>query len=212
VASGNLASELAPLAEKIDEHDAKTGYVDLLLNKSDSWHGYNALWRSGLKALEAGPGGTGEGKGRLERLNILILGTGGSASALTYAITQKKGLVSICAQNDKLAQRMANEFDCRFVPYQNMYSTLVDVVVLADPALRCGMHQGCINPSLFKAGLTVLDVTNPPQEHELATEAKARGCKVIDSRAIYLEIVRAQFKAIAGQELPPSAIEEGLAE
>lgn len=211
VASGQLASELAPLADKMEEHDAKTGYADLLLNKSDSWHGYNALWRSGLKALEAGLTAA-DGKGKLEKLNIMVVGTGGCASALTYAITQRKGLVSVCAQNDKAAQRMANDFGCRFVPYQNMYSTLVDVIVLADPNLRCGMHQGCINPSLFKSGLTVLDVTNPPIEHELAVEAKARGCKVIDSKAIYLEIVRTQFKAIAGQDLPAVAINEGLAE
>ncbi len=212
VASGDLASELAPLAQKIDEQDAKTGYVDLLLNKSDNWHGYNALWRSGLKALEAGLGSSAEGKGRFEKLSIMVVGTGGSASALTYAITQKKGVVSICAQNDQIAKRVAGEFGCRFVPYQNMYSTLVDVIVIADPNLRCGMLQGQINGSLFKSGMTILDVTNPPQEHELATEAKARGCRVIDPNSIFLEIVRAQFKAITGQELPAAAIEEGLAE
>jgi 3-dehydroquinate dehydratase/shikimate dehydrogenase len=212
VASGQLASELAPLADKIDEQDAKTGYVDLLLNKSDSWHGYNALWRSGVKALESALAASGDGKSKLEKLNVMVVGAGGCASALTYAIAQRKGLVSVCAQNDKQAQRMANDFGCRFVPYQNMYNTLVDVIVLADPNLRCGVHQGCINPSLFKAGVTVLDVTNPPLEHELAAEAKLRGGKVIDSKAIYLEVVRAQFKAIAGQDLPAGAIDEGLGE
>lgn len=212
VASGELASQLAPLAEKIDEHDAKTGYVDLLLNKSDTWHGYNAMWRSGLKALESALGTAADGKGKFEKLNIMIVGTGGAASALTYAITQKKGIVSICAQNDQIAKRIANEYGCRFVPYQNMYSTLFDVVVLADPNLRGGMHQGRINPSLFKSGMTVLDVTNPPQLHELATEAKARGCHVIDPQAILQEIVRTQFKAIVGKELPAGAMNEGLAE
>ena len=47
----------------------------------------------------------------------------------------------------------------RFVPYQNLYNTLSDVVVIADPDLRIGGKKEEFNPSYLRGNMMVLDVT-----------------------------------------------------
>ena len=210
IVGSGLGAKMLPLADEIDAVDRQTGYVDLLLRKSDDkWHGYNSLWRCGLKALEAQLAQPGS-EYPLERCNMLVLGTGGAAPALVYAGTHRKALVSICGPNDKEAQRLAASLNCRFIPFQNAYSTLADAVVIADSSLKSGVHQGCINPSLLKAGMTVLDVSDPPVEHPLFGEARERGCRLIDPAEVFAGQIAAQFKSITGKDLPSGAVSAAL--
>ena len=53
--------------------------------------------------------------------------------------------------------------------------------------------------------MTVLDVSDPPQPHELCEEARLRGCKCVSPRTVYLDRVSAQYRAITGKDLPEEA-------
>ena len=210
VSEGN-GQKLLPLAEHIDKHDAQSEYIDLLLRRDEGWHGYNTLWRSGLRALE-GSVSSGDGKHALERQNVLVLGNGGMAQSMVYGVTQRKGMVSICGPKDKESQKIATANGCRMVPFAQVYDTLADVIVIADRNLVSGQNQGNVNPSLFRANHAVLDVSDPPREHPLFVEARERGCRVIEPQAVYVDQIGAQFKAITGKDLPVEAFAKGLAE
>jgi len=205
VVGGGQGKALFPLAEHVDEHDAKSEYINLLLKRNDGWHGYNTLWRAGLKTLENHLGDGTPGSRPLEKYNVLIIGNGGIAQSMVYAVMQRKGLVSICGKGDKEAKRTAEANDCRFVPYQNLYETLADVIILADPTIEIGSNHGQLNPSLFKSTHTVLDVSDLPLESDLFKEARARGCDVISSDDIFQKQIASQFKSITGEKLPETA-------
>jgi 3-dehydroquinate dehydratase/shikimate dehydrogenase len=209
IVSGGLGKQLLPLAEHVDKHDFQSQYLNLLLKRDDGWHGYNTLWRSGLKGLEAALGGDGSKKS-LERQNVMILGNGGIAQSMVYAVTQRKGMVSICGPGDEEARQSANLNQCRFVPFQNLYETLVDAIIIADPTLQAGAKHGQINGSLFRSTMTVLDVGSLPQESSLVQEARDRGANVLDARQVYMQQINSQFKAITGKEIPPEAFAHGL--
>jgi 3-dehydroquinate dehydratase/shikimate dehydrogenase len=119
-------------------------------------------------------------------------------------------MVSVCGPDDKASQRLAAALSCRFVPFQNVYNTLADVVIIADAALQAGTLHGCLNPALLKPGMTVLDVSDPPVEHDLFAEARLRGCRLVEPAAVYATQIGAQFKAISGKELPGEAVETVL--
>jgi 3-dehydroquinate dehydratase/shikimate dehydrogenase len=146
----------------------------------------------------------------LSSQNVLIIGNGGIAQSMVHAVTQRKGLVSICGADDKEAQRTAKQNDCRFVPFQNLYETLTEIVIVADSQIEAGTRHGQINPALFRPNMTVLDVSSLPLETSLLREARDRGCKVLESSQIYKDQLIAQFKAITGQALPEQAIAAGL--
>ncbi len=200
---------LLKLADQVDKHDAESEYINLLLKRDSGWNGYNTLWRSGLKALESS---SGDGKRSLDKLNVLIVGNGGIANSMVYAVSQRKGMVSICGPDDKEAKRTAEQHGCRFVPYHNLYETLADVLIVADPNIEIGSKKGQINPSVIQPNMTVLDLSDLPLETQMMSEARARGAQTIHSAEIYTKQVSAQFKAITGKELPEMAFAKGLSE
>jgi 3-dehydroquinate dehydratase/shikimate dehydrogenase len=207
IVKGSHGRAMTELAEHIDKHDQQSQYINLLLKRDDGWHGYNTLWRSALRMLEQDLGS----KGRpLSSQNVLVIGNGGIAQSMVHAVRQRKGLVSICGPDDKESQRTAQQNDCRFVPFQNLYETLTEVIIVADSQIESGTRHGQINPALFRPGMTVLDVGNLPLETSLLKEARERGCKVLESEQIYKDQLTAQFKAITGQELPAQAMAAGL--
>jgi 3-dehydroquinate dehydratase / shikimate dehydrogenase len=208
LASGGYAKHLAALANHTDPEDKASTSVDLLLHKSDGWHGHNLLWRSGVTALEQALAGSGH---QLGQRSILVLGNGGTAVAMAYGLAQLKGPVSVCGPNDKEAQATATKLGCRYIPFQNLYDTLFDVVVIADPALKLGATHGCINVSVLREHMTVLDVSDPPRVHELAEEARLRGCHVIDSPGLFRDQLAAQYRAIVGKDLPEEALANAMA-
>ncbi len=206
LANGEFGGKLLDITEEIDKHDRVSGMVDLLLKKSDSWHGYNSTWRVALQVLEDRLSEKGGDASRpLSRCNVLVLGSSPMARAIAFAAGKRQGLVSICGPDDKHSRMVAEELDCRMVPFQNLYDTLSDVVIVADPALKCGQHQGCINPSVFKPHQVVVDVSSPPVEHLLAVEARERGCSIIDAKELFHRRIGIQFKTLTGKELPDSS-------
>ena len=211
--AGPLGRQLLPLAEHIDPQDANSHAIDLLLKRDDGWHGYNTLWRSGLKLLEQVLTKTSSSttKKPLESRNVIVLGNGGIAQTMVYAVTQRKGLVSICGPSEKDSQEIATQNHCRFVPFAKLYETLFDVAILADPELKAGNAHGFINPALFRPQMTMLDVTAPPTENPLGKEARLRGCRTVSPRDIFADQLSTQFKALTGKELPPAALEAGWA-
>ncbi|WP_092052721.1 type I 3-dehydroquinate dehydratase [Planctomicrobium piriforme] len=209
IVQGAHGQSLLELAEHVDKHDRQSGYLNLLLKRDDGWHGYNTLWRSSLKAVEAELQPIGK---TLATQNVMVIGNGGMAQSMVHAITQRQGLVSVCGPDDKRAQHTAQVNNCRFVPFQNLYETLSDIVILADPQISSGTRHGQINPSLFRPNMTVLDVSNLPIENSLMQEARDRGSKVISSANIYMDQLNGQFKAVTGKDLPESAYVAGLAE
>jgi 3-dehydroquinate dehydratase/shikimate dehydrogenase len=210
IVKGGLGREVFSLADQVDKHDQQSQAVDLLLKKDDGWHGFNTLWRSGLKAIEGAFGAGAAGQKPLERRNVLVLGNGSVAQSIAYAVTQRKGLVSVCGPDDDESRKTAAQLQCRFVPYQNLYDTLCDAIIIADSKLVAGQKQGNINPSLLRPTHTVVDVTDPPEENSLFTEARHRGCKLVEPATVYREQIRAQFKALTGKDLPQSAMAAGF--
>ncbi len=209
IVGGKHGEALLELAEHVDQHDAESRYINLLLKRGDGWHGYNTLWRSGLKALDSSLSEEGES---LKKQSILIVGNGGIANSMVYAVSQRDGMVSVCGPNDKEAERTASQHGCRFIPYQNLYETLVDVMIVADPNIKVGTQHGRINPSVIQPKMTILDLSDLPLETEMMSEARSRGARTLNSAEIYTKQVAAQFKAITGKELPEAAFAEGLSE
>lgn len=209
VVSHRLCRTLRPLADVIDDAlDA----IDLLRKKADEqWHGTSMLTQCTLSALETHCRSTSRpDSAPLAGRNVLVLGTAGIASALIRALEERQALVSVCAPRDADAQQTASQQGCRFVPFQNVYSTLADVLVIADPELKCGAAHGSLNPSLLRPGMIVLDVSDPPLEHALFCEARERDCGLIEPEAIFAAQLSLQFKSIIRRELPLSAVQQGL--
>ncbi|MCH9653298.1 MAG: type I 3-dehydroquinate dehydratase [Planctomycetes bacterium] len=208
VVSPRMGEFILPLAEHLEESSEKTGYGDLQLNQPDGWHAYDTVRRSAVKSLEASfekktPGA----KNVFQRKNILVVGKSGLTKAIVYSLSQQGGVVSVTSDNDKAAQGIARTFDVRYVPFANLYDTLTDIVVQTDPELVLGSGKTQLNAAYLRESMTVMDVSQLPEETELMREAESRGCEVVCVDEIYRKQLNQIFKAITGVEIPGEVFE-----
>lgn len=201
VSSRDLGDQILTMADELEE-SAKLGqYADLLLHKSSGWLAYNTIWRSVVKVLEKTIAGPDSDKRPLDKQNILVIGSGSLAKSMTYGIAKRKGLVSVTSPNDAAAKALAAEFNVRFVPFQNLYNTLSDVVVIAEPGLPVGSHKTEFNPSYIVPRMTVCDATEMPYDSVYIKQARERGAHVVEPKAIYMDQLAAQVKSISAKDI-----------
>ncbi len=202
VANSALGTRLLPFAEQVEAADRETGFLDTLLKQPDGWHGYNTLWRSLVRQLEpALKEAFGEGV-TLKNRAALVIGTGGASLTAIQALRSRQAVVSVAGPDDKQARALAERLELRHVPFQSLYGTHTDIVVLADPEIKSGSGRLQMNPSYFQPHMLILDLCHPPEEHPLAVEARERNCRVLPSKEIWQAQIATQFRAITGETLP----------
>ena len=67
-----------------------------------------------------------------------------------------------------------------------------------------------INPSIFRKGMTVMDLSNLPFESPLIEEARLRGCKVIEPTDVFTTYISTMCKSLTGQQISNETIAEAL--
>ena len=193
---------LVDLAEHREAAVEAGGHADLLLKRDDGWHAYGSLWRAVIMQLESTLGGGGSDDRPLDRRNVLVIGSGGLAAALVFGVCRRRGLVSVSSGDDVAARQLAAAAGVRHVPSQNLYDTLADVVLLADPDLKVGTKKTELNPAFLRPPMLVLDAAQLDADSPLLTEARERGCSVVEPSAVRRDLLATWFSSITGQELP----------
>lgn len=176
--------------------------ADVFLYAGGKWNGFSTLARAAVASLEKGL------KRPWSRTNVVILGCSADAASIAKDLAARGGIVSVSSFDDKRASAIATEAGCRHLPFAGLYQTLADVVILADPDITSGRDRKDVNPGYLRPEMTVVDLTDPPIAHELATEARERGSTVIEPAETYRQHLRSLFKKLSsGETLPDAAWE-----
>lgn len=200
------------LAATGDDVATASKFSDVVIKSADGWQAHNLVWKSALRALEATLGKQTAEDRPLEKRNTIVIGTGGLAVSLCHGIKRRNGMVSICSGDEVEAQKIAQECDLRYIPSAKLYETLADVVVMTVNTMDFGSKKSPLNPSLFRPGMTVMDLSELPGESTFTQEARERGSKVVEPAEVFAGYVGLLFKSLTGQDLPENAILTGLAQ
>lgn len=198
--------DLSDFASPGDEIAEKTGCMDLLKFSDAGWKGVSTLFPAvDRTASELRPGASWAARKATTVIgsNRLALGTACYMDSLGAA-------VSVSAPSDSAASLVARQAGARHIPFNAVHSAMCDVLVLADPAVECGMQRGQLNPSIIREGMTVVDLTRYPAESDFAEECRLRGARCAEPSAVFAEQLRRQFRLLAGRDLPDSAFAAAL--
>jgi 3-dehydroquinate dehydratase / shikimate dehydrogenase len=206
-----FAAGAAKSAQKREGSAEPSGYVDVLLRQPDGWTGYNKIWRHAVGAVEECLGKKDPNDRPLDRRSVLVIGATGLARAFIHGIQRRNAVVSVTDSNEKKAQELAKTVNVRHVPFHNLYDTLADVIVVTDSALQMGHHKAEINPGYFRSTMTVMDLSAMPYDTPVLTEARGRGCKVVEPAGVFRAYVASQFESLTGKEYPCDLLDEILA-
>jgi 3-dehydroquinate dehydratase/shikimate dehydrogenase len=194
-----MAAQLHPTA-------AQAKAADLMLNKEGQWHAYNTLTPVALTALLTTLKAKTGSDEPLRNRPVAIVGLGGTARTLALELMRRGAGVILASHHRKAAQQLAKEVGCRQIPFEALYSTLHDVLIVCDHEPQAG--PAGIHPGYLKVGMTVLDLTAGLRRTPLLREARARGCTVIEPRHLFLEQMDVLVKMLSGGKTAPRPIFE----
>ncbi|RLI79581.1 shikimate dehydrogenase [Archaeoglobales archaeon] len=160
---------------KPDSLAARIGAINTI--DLETMKGYNTDAYGALKALESS-------RVNVEGKNILIVGAGGAARAIAFALIEKS-LVVISNRTEqrglKLVEELRRYGESIFIPYNEIEKLegKIDVIVNATPLGMKGFESKPPLPHSLIRDVVVFDTVYNPMETELIKLARKRKCKVV---------------------------------
>jgi 3-dehydroquinate dehydratase/shikimate dehydrogenase len=208
--------ELLEAATDLEPAAQQSQAVDLLVNEDKSWNGYNLLWRAAGAALDATLRQKYPTDKPLDNRMVAIVGADASARSLALGIKSRGGIPIIVSRDRDNAREAAKEIGCRYIPFEQLYTTSHNVLIVCvkdefDPMqgrkIKTQIHPGYLKPSI-----TVMDLTSMPDASDLQIEAVKRGCDVVTPRRVLLEQILLSIRLITDQDVPRESIEASINE
>ena len=192
--------------DELDPTAKFLGAVNTILNDEGRLRGFNTDGVGASKALQE-KGITLAGK------KVLLLGAGGAAKAVAFALAKEADELVILNRTAKKAEELAeslhqalgNKVTGAALSPSAVQENLRDSDVLIN-ATSVGMHpnasQSPVPPEWLKPDLTVLDIVYNPVETRLARDAKVAGARVVGGVEMLVHQGAASFEIWTGCKAP----------
>lgn len=156
--------------------------------------GYNTDYVGVLRAIEQ--------RMPIAGSRVLVVGAGGAARAIAFALSKGGAGVSICARRAERARRLARQAGGDAVPRKALKREFFDAVVNATPV---GMHPNTRQSPLNAGELNcriVFDAIYRPRRTKLLQLAAAKGIETISGVEMFLAQGIAQWEIWSGMRAP----------
>jgi shikimate dehydrogenase len=197
-----------PFLDEIEPTARQIGAINTIVLEQGRLIGFNTDATGALRALR-------EGGATLAGQRIVMMGSGGSARAIAFALAveSKADTLMLLGVDDKERVALARDLRAKTSVTVEEYSlderALGRTVPDAQVLIHCtpvGMSPRadatCVPAALLHPGLTVMDVVYNPRETKLLKEAKKSGCKTISGIEMFLNQAVAQFELWTNQSAP----------
>ena len=176
---------IMPYLDAIDKIAQEIGAVNTVVNENGVLKGFNTDWIGVKEALESIT--------NLRNKTVAIIGAGGAARAIVYAVSVAGGKADVYDRNrDKSGLNS------------------VDIICNATPVGMNASDEMIIPDKLISAGQIVFDVVYKPYETKLLQVAKRKGATVVHGMDMLLHQGTAQFKLFTGIDAPEKVMREVL--
>ncbi len=194
--------------DEVAEVDRAIGSINTVIHEQGKLFGLSTDGPGALKAIKDADVDP-EGK------NILILGAGGAARAVSFTLARTVQLreLSLLDVDTTMLQQLTVDLkagtDTHIKSELLTESSLQTAMKTAHVIIHCtpiGMHPNedasLIPGELFQPGQVVFDIVYTPLETKLLAEAKSRGLRVISGVEMFVNQAVLQFERFTGVEAP----------
>ncbi len=185
-----------PLAQRI-------GAVNTVVVRGGrKFYGYNTDYVGVLRSLER----------RIPLLGgrVLIVGAGGVARAVAFALAQAGAAVCVCARRPKKAESLARAVGGEAILRARVRKEFFDAIVNATPV---GMYPA-VGASPLEAGelncRLVFDTIYRPRATKLLQLAKRRGIETVSGVEMFVAQGTAQWEIWTGERAPAAAMRRAV--
>ncbi|MEK7177315.1 MAG: shikimate dehydrogenase [Patescibacteria group bacterium] len=191
--------------DELDEDARRIGAVNVVVNKNGKLIGSNTDGHGGVRALKE--------KTEVKEKKVILLGAGGAARALAFAIKDEGGRLTILNRTVSDAEELAKSVGCRFDGLEKLAVIVEDTDILIN-GTSVGMapeiDQSLVDKIFLQKKLTVMDIVSNPRETKLLKEAKEAGCQTVFADRMLLWQGVLKFKLYTGVEPAVKVMEKAL--
>lgn len=197
-----------PFLDEVEPTAKQIGAINTIVVDNGKLTGHNTDASGALRALR-------EGEAELAGQRVLMVGSGGAARAIAFALGGAAGIAGLTLLGADENERRSLVQDLRSkTPLSVEEGPLNDEVLRSwIPHCRTLIHctpvgmspnfnESCVPAGLLRSELTVMDIVYNPRETKLLREAKAVGCRTIQGIEMFLNQAVLQFELWTEQPAP----------
>jgi shikimate dehydrogenase len=197
--------KVIPLLDEIDEEASFIGAVNTVVNHEQRLIGYNTDGRGFMSSLS-------EEDISVDGKDILIIGAGGGARAISYYLSERASRVSLFDIDISKAERLANDLN----KIRSNVSSLKKIDDIEKPhiiinATPLGLNPDDplpLNPDFITSDMVICDLIY--KNTRFLKEAEKRGAKTIDGSGMLLWQGAIAFELWTGLKPPVDAMRNVL--
>lgn len=205
-------SAIIPKLTKMDGAVRGIGSANTVVFQGDDMIGYNTDYRGAMDCIDVLVGARPDAS-PLSGRKAMVLGAGTVAKAIVFGLVRRKAEVYIANRTFDRAEKLAEQFGCHAVKWQDRYSAMPFVVVNATPV---GMHPN-VDESPFEKNhmrpkMIVFDTVYNPEQTLLVKAARERGCRVVTGVEMFVRQAGIRFQHFTDQQPPAQRMRQALKE
>lgn len=194
-----------PYLDELDSDAQRIGAVNVIINNNGALRGANTDGKGAMKALQEVTAIVGK--------KIVLLGAGGAARAIAFALADEGGHVVIVNRTRAVAAELAAAVGCTYETLDTLAHVVKDaqIVINATPVgMAPAVNASLLSKDALSPALTVMDIVSNPTETALLKAAKAQGCNIVyGNRMLFWQGVL-KFQIYTGVEPPLAIMEQAL--
>jgi len=178
----------------IDAAAREIGAVNTIVVEGDELHGYNTDAIGFITPLK-------QRQQSLAGLRCAVIGAGGAARAVVWALKAEGAIATVFARNEAKAEMLAQQFGVAYKPLSNATFRDSDVVINATPIGTRGKAEHETPTTREQLGEVRLayDLVYNPFETRFLSDARAAGCETIAGLEMLIAQAVEQFKLWTGK-------------
>jgi shikimate dehydrogenase len=197
-----------PYLDSVEPTARHIGAINTIVSSGGTLTGYNTDATGALRALR-------EGAVSLKGRHVVVLGSGGAARAVAFALGTETGIdcLTILGIDDQERTILARDLRSQTgMVVQELFldeGTLKKVLPGTHVLIHCTpmgmspkMQESAVPTTLLHAGLTVMDIVYNPRDTRLLKDARAAGCRTIPGIEMFLHQAATQFELWTNQAAP----------
>jgi len=201
-----------PFLDNVEPVAGHIGAVNTIVSDKGALAGYNTDTTGALRALR-------EGGAPLKDESVIVLGSGGAARAIAFALAGQTGVKRIYLLGIEERERAALARELKDKTAVDISDAVLEEAVLRRvlPEARVLIHctpvgmspkigSSCVPSGLLHRNLTVMDIVYNPRNTQLLTDAAAAGCRTIAGLEMFLYHAAAQFDFWTARPAPIEVI------
>lgn len=199
---------LIPLLTSSDQAVDHIGAANTVVIEGYDRHGYNTDSQAALDSIDMTLGRRGD-VDVLTGRTALVLGAGGVARAICYALSSRRVNIVVANRTSTRAEELAKKWKGKVVEWKDRHTLTPDLLVNCTPL---GMHPN-VNETPYDGehlsrSTIVFDTVYNPEQTLLIKEARKKECAVVTGVDMFVRQAAHQFKLFTGEEAPEVVMRE----